>query len=586
MLPFANKRWPVFGFNQIAKKGDARMRDWMPIATWLPRYQRSWLLRDIIAGATVWAVLVPLGLAYAGIVGVNPVVGLYTLPLALLAYAIFGGSRLLAVGPDAAVAVLSGSIVAAYALGDEVLAMTIAMALIVGVLFVVFYFLKLGWIADLLPDPVLKGFIEGVVWVTILKQLPPLLGLEFESAPKGFLPQVIAVVQALPQVHVPTAVAGIGSVIALLLIRRFAPRLPGPLFILVASIALIGLFGLDQAGIAVLGQVSGGLAAIGLPSGIDIRQLITLVPGALAIVVLGYTKSMGALKRAAEHSGEQIDPDRELLAIGVSNIGAGLGGGYAVAGSLTATAVNIDSGGKTQVGNIFAGILGLLTILFLLPVFASLAYSSLAAIVVVAIAGLSDLGYFRRLWSIRRYEVGIGMVTFVGVLAFDVSTGVTIGVVMALFTLAHHIHDPTTAIVGRTQSGGFVDIDDHPEAEEIPGMLIWHQYAPLVFLNARILSNKLRRLVLGRKDIRVVLLDATASSGIDSSAASAFIAVSHDLAAEGIVLWVSNVRDDSWELIVAAMTAAGAEIPRSFDSVTDAVEHYEKYGADGSAVSD
>ena len=562
------------------------MRNVMPIIEWLPAYQRSWLPGDLIAGATVWAVLVPLGLAYAGIAGVNPIVGLYTLPMALLAYAVFGGSRLLTIGPDAAVAVLSGSVVASYALGDEVLAMTIAMALIVGVIYVLFFFLKLGWIADLLPDPVLKGFIEGVVWVTILKQLPALLGIELASTAKGFVPQVIAVAKALPQVHVPTAVAGVGSVIALLLIRRFAPRLPGPLIVLVVSIALIGLLGLDQAGVAVLGQVSGGLAGIGLPSGLDSRQIISLLPGALAIVVLGYTKSMGALKRAAEHSGEQIDPDRELLAIGVSNIGAGLGGGYAVAGSLTATAVGIDSGGKTQISNLFAGILSLLTILLLLPLFASLPYFCLAAIVVVAIAGLSDIGYFRNLWKIQRYEVAIGAMTFAGVLALDVSTGVMVGVVMALFTLAHQIHDPTTAVVGRTPSGGFVDIDDHPEAEEIPGMLIWHQYAPLVFLNARILSNKLRRIVSGRKDLRVVLIDATASSGIDTSAVSAFIAASNDLAAEGIALWVSNVRDDSWKLIVAAMTAAGDEIPRSFDSVTDAVEHFERYGTDATGVSD
>ena len=145
------------------------MRSVMPIIEWLPKYQRSWLPGDLIAGATVWAVLVPLALAYAGLVGVDPVVGLYTLPLALLAYAVFGGSRLLVVGPDAAVAVLSGAIVVTVASGDDFLALTIALALIVGVIYVLFFFLKLGWIADLIPDPVLKGFVEGVVWVTILK---------------------------------------------------------------------------------------------------------------------------------------------------------------------------------------------------------------------------------------------------------------------------------------------------------------------------------------------------------------------------------------------------------------------------------
>ena len=554
------------------------MRNWMPIVEWLPEYRRSWLPGDLVAGATVWAVLVPLALAYAGLVGVDPVVGLYTLPLALLAYAIFGGSRLLVIGPDAAVAVLSGAIVVTVASGDDFLALTVALALIVGVIYVLFFFLKLGWIADLIPDPVLKGFIEGVVWVTILKQLPPLLGLELAGTPQGFFPKVIQVVQALPEAHGTTALVGVASVFVLLLIRRVAPRLPGPLIVLVGSIVLVGLLNLDEAGVAVLGSTGGDLSALGLPTGVDTRQILALLPGALAIVVLGYTKSMGALKRAAEQSGESIDPDRELLAIGASNIGAGLAGGYAVAGSLTATAVSIASGGKSQIGNLFAGVLGLFTILFLLPVFADLPYSSLAAIVIVAIAGLSDFGYFRRLWAIHRYEVAMGAATFVGVLAFDVMPGVAIGVVMALFTLAHHIHDPTTAVVGRTPTGAFVDIDDHPDAQEIPGMLIWRQYAPLVFLNARVLSNELRRLALGRQGIRVVVLDATASSGIDSSAATAFIAASNELAAEGIARWVANVREEGWGLIVSALTAAGAEVPPSFDSVADAVTRFEQFG--------
>ncbi len=555
------------------------MRNWMPIIKWLPDYQRSWLRGDLIAGATVWAVLIPLALAYAGLVGVDPVVGLYTVPLALLGYALFGGSGLLVVGPDAAVAVLSGAAVAAVVVGDEYLALTLALALIVGALFVLFSFLKLGWVADLIPDPVLKGFIEGVVWVTILKQLPALLGLELEGPSPGFFRTVIQVTEALPQAHGTTMLVNIASVAALLLIRRFAPRLPGPLIVLVGSIILIGLLGLDESGVAVLGEISGGFSGLGLPTGVAVGQLIALIPGALAIVVLGYTKSMGALKRAAEHSGQPIDPDRELLAIGASNIGAGVGGGYAVAGALTPTAVGIDSGGKTQIGNLFAGILCVLTILFLLPFFADLAFSSLAAIVVVALAGLSDLGYLRRLWTVRRYEFMMGVAAFVGVLAFDVMPGVMIGVVLALFKLAHHIHSPTTAVVGRTPSGAFVDVDEHEDAREIPGMLIWRQYAPLVFLNARVLSTKLRTLALGREGIRVVVLDATASSGIDSTAATAFIAARDDLAAAGIALWVVNVREAGWELVVAALGAAGGAIPPVFESLADAVARFEQFGA-------
>jgi high affinity sulfate transporter 1 len=525
-------------------------------------------------------VLVPLALAYAEIAGVDPVVGLYTVPLALLGYAVFGGSRLLAVGPDAAVAVLSGGIVASVAVGgSEYLALTLALALIVGVLYVLFFFLKMGWIADLIPDPVLKGFIEGVVWVTILKQFGVLLGLELKGPSQGFFHSSIELMKTLPEAQVATTLVGAASVLALILIRRFVPRLPGPIIVLVGSIILVGLLGLNEAGVAVIGEIRGGLPGLGLPTGVDFDQIVVLTSGALAIVVLGYTKSLAALKRATQQSGELVDPDRELLAIGVSNIGAGLGGGYAVAGSLTATAVSVDSGGKTQIANLFAGVLCVLTIIFLLPLLADLALSSLAAIIVVALAGLSDLGYFRRLWTVRRYEFMIGMAAFVGVLAFGVMPGVMIGVVLALFKLAHAIHAPTTAVVARTPSGAFVDIDEHPEAQEIPGMLIWRQYGPLVFLNARVLSSELRSVALGRQDIRVVVFDATASAGIDSSAANALLAARDDLGAKGIDLWIANPRQSGWNMVVALLEAANAAIPPVFESLADAVARFEQVSA-------
>ena len=552
-----------------------KFTDWTPILKWLTEYQGSWFGRDLIAGATVWAVLVPLALAYAEIVGVEPVVGLYTIPLALLGYAVFGGSRLLVVGPDAAVAVLSAGIIASVAVGaDQYLAMTIALALIVAALYVLFSFLKMGWIADLLPDPVLKGFIEGVVWVTILKQVPGLLGLEVSFG--GFFRTLVSIAQTLPAAHVATALASVASILALVLISRFVPRAPGPLIVLVGAIVMVRLLGLDAAGVAVLGEVGSGSFAIGLPSGLNAAQLMALVPGALAIVILGYTKTVGALKRAAEHSGEQIDPDRELFAMGVANAGAGLGGGYAIAGSLTATAVSIDTGGKSQVAYLFTGILCALTIIFLLPMLTDLAMCSLAAIIVIAMAGLSDVGYFRRLWQINRVEFAIGILAFAGVLTFDVVTGVTIGVVLALFNLAHHVHNPATAVVGRTPSGVFVDINEHPDAEEIPGLIIWRHYAPLVFLNARVLCNKIRAVTGSRESLRVVVLDASASQGVDSSAANALTALRDDLAADGIDVWVVNPRQTGWSLVESVLQARGAAVPPVFETLADAVAEFQQ----------
>jgi MFS superfamily sulfate permease-like transporter len=201
--------------------------------------------------------------------------------------------------------------------------------------------------------------------------------------------------------------------------------------------------------------------------------------------------------------------------------------------------------------------------------------ASLAGIIVVAMAGLSDLGYFRKLWNINRAEFFIGLAAFLGVLIFDVVTGVTIGVVLALFKLAHNIHDPATTLVGRTPSGAFVDINEHPDAQEIPGMMIGRYYAPLVFLNARVLSNKLRVLARSREGLRVVVLDASASQGVDSSAVTAMAAARDDLLAEGIDVWVVNPRKTGWELVVAALRERGVTVPPVFETLADAVAEFE-----------
>jgi sulfate permease, SulP family len=557
-------------------------RDVLPV--WLTGYQRSWLIPDVAAGAATWAVLVPLSLSIAAIAGVEPVVGLYTFPLALVGYAIFGSQRVLVVGPDAAVAILSGSIVASIAAGDaEFVALTIALAFIVGLLYVMFYFLKMGWIADLVPDPVLKGFTEGIIWLTLLKQSVTLLGLAPDERPSGMWGLLVYLRHAILEAHVPAVIVGALSIATLVLLRLTVPRWPGPLIVLVGSIAASSLFGLSGLGVAVLGVVEGGLPTLALPSALDSDQIVKLLSGALAIVLLGYTKALPPLKRAAEYSGVNLEPTRELLALGVANIGAGLGGGHALSASLTATSINIGAGGKTQAGNLFAGLLGVLTILLLLPLLGNLPLSSLSAIIMVALGGVSNLGYFHGLWRVSRYEFLVAVAAFAGVLAFGVLPGVMIGVVLALFKLAYAIHEPVTATVGRTPSGGFVDIDEHPEAVEIPGMVILHQYGPLVFLNARILADALRKATQVDRHVHVVVLDATASSGIDSSAADKIATVRDELAEAGIELWVVNPRKRGWRIVESLLTVKKGAIPRVFDSIPDAILAFE--GSSGSRAA-
>lgn len=537
----------------------------------------------MVAGATIWAVLVPLAMACAVLVGVDPVYGLYTLPMALLGYAVFGGSRLMAVGPDTAVAVLAGGVVAAFAVnGAEPPIVVLTLAISAGVIFVVFSYFKMGWIADLVPEPVLKGFVEGVVWLTILKQLVGLLGLDIEKLPSGFHNAVLEVSRSLPTTHLITALVGIGSVIVLLALRRYLPKVPGSLVVLIGIILLVNVLALDEQGLAVLGSIDGGLPDFSRLLAIDPYQSLYLLPSAVAIVVLGYTKSLAALKLAASQGkGERIDPNRELFALGVSNLWAGLSTGYAVAGSLTGTTVGISTGAKSQVANIVAAVLSILTVFILLPVLANLAMSSLAAIIVVALLGLSDLRYFRTLWRISRFEFVICIAAFLGVLTFGVMPGVMIGVVLSLFKLAYTIHSPSTAVVGKTPAGAFVDMDEHTDAREIPGVLIWRQYGPLVFLNARVLSEELRAVVAKRDDIKLVIFDATTSAGVDTTAADALIEVKQELEESGIGFWIVNPRQAGWKMAVASLEAAKLDIPKVFDSLAEAVAAFQSKSGDG-----
>lgn len=547
----------------------------IPMTDWLRQYQRQWVRADLISGATVWAVLIPTAMAYSSMVGVEPIIGLYTVPLALLGYAVFGGSRLLVVGPDAAIAVLSGATLATVAIGDDPLPHLMLLGVLVGALYILFSFLRLGWIADLIPDPVLKGFIEGMVWVTIIKELPEMLGFHVTGTREGFFANLAGLLQGLPETHAVTAIVGFGSLIALLLLHRFAHRLPGPLLVVAAALVAGSALALDQLGVAVMGPAEGGLSGMGPRGGLELGSLVDLLPGALAIVVLGFTTSMAAAKRAAAENGDAVDPDRELLAVGVSNLSGALGGGYPVAGTLSKTAVAIQSGGKTQLGNLFAGVLGVLTIVMLLPFFASLADATLAALVVFVLLEISDLGYFRRLWKVRRLELGIALAAFFGVLLFDVMGGVMIGVLLSLVALVDHIRRPPTALLGRTPAGAFVDLDGDEGAEEIAGMRIWRQYAPLVYVNARSLVGELRRVALERPGTHVVLIDAEATSGVDSTGTAAFLAARDDLEAKGIELWVAALRETSWKRVVAELELVHAPIPRVFSSVAEAVTAFE-----------
>jgi SulP family sulfate permease len=544
------------------------------IAEWGSSYERSWLKGDLIAGITVSAVLIPSALAYAGIVGVEPIVGLYTVPLALVAYAIFGGSRLLVVGPDAAISVLAATTIAGVAGGDDYLDAMIALSLIVGAIYVVFALLKMGWVADLVPEPVLRGFIQGLVWVTILGQVPSLLGVELIDAPSDFWRKAVAIAREVGNLQTETAVLGVGSLLVLFLLRRWAPRIPGALVVLAGTLMLVGGLGLANDGVAVVGEPSGGLFGFGLPTGLTASQLVGLLPGALAIVVLGFTESIGAASSAAQKTGERLDADQELMALGASNVAAGVSGGYVVAGALSKTSVAISSGGRTQVGNLFAALLAVLATLVLRPLFEDLAQTVLAALIIFAMAGMLNVGYFRRLWHIRRREFLLALAAFLGVLTFGVLPGVMIGVILALVLLVEDISRPPSNVLGRTPDGTWHNPEIVVAAKPVEGLVVWRQEAPIIFLNARVTADRLRR--LATEGVEVIVADASAVSAIDSTGFGALVTARGDLRSAGVELWVVNpsIRKHLERERVAKVL--GVDLPRVYESVGDAVAEFER----------
>ncbi|MBV8334876.1 MAG: SulP family inorganic anion transporter, partial [Alphaproteobacteria bacterium] len=299
----------------------------LPVLSWLPGYRRSWLLPDILPGLAVWAVMVPEGMAYAGIVGVPPIMGLYTIVLPLIAYALLGTSRLLVVGPDTATGLISAVTVGAIAVQGtaDFNTLTSTLAILIGSFFLIFGALRMGWVAAFIPTPVMRGFIEGLVCVTIIGQVPHLLGIEGASG--NFFIKLWFVMRDLREAALAPVLTGSLSLIAMLLLRRLAPRIPAALVVAIAATILVGLLGGEAAGVSVVGELPSGLPHLILPR-LDLAVLQKLAPGALAIVLVGYAEALGGAKAAAVQGGGDIDPNQELIAHGPANILSGLFGGF------------------------------------------------------------------------------------------------------------------------------------------------------------------------------------------------------------------------------------------------------------------
>ena len=546
-------------------------RRFLPILDWIRAYRYEWLLPDFFAGVALWAVMVPEGMAYAGIVGVPPIMGLYTIVPALLAYALLGTSRQLVVGPDTATGLISALTVGAVAIQGtaDFNSLTSTLAVLIGIFFLFFGVLRMGWVASFVPTPVMRGFIEGLVYVTIIGQVPHLLGIGGASG--NFFAKTWNVLQHLPDVSVGPALTGILCLIAMLLLRYMAPAIPAALVVMAIATITIGLLGGEATGVQVAGHIPSGLPHLTSPN-LDPKILYELAPGALAIVLVGYAEALGAAKAAAIQSGGDIDPNQELVAHGPANILSGLFGGFLVVGSLSKTSVATAAGARSQVANLVAAALCFFTLILLTPLFRNMPRPALAAIVIAAMLHLTKPKYFQDLFARSRESFATAMIVIAGELTLGVLEGIALGVVLSLLILIYRTSHPHGAALGQLpDTEAYRNVERHPEAIAFPGLLIWRIGGDLFFASVGHVSEALKASLAARPDVKRVLLDFGPVNFMDISASDELLSLIKKLQSQGVTLAFARVRD----VVRDDMRLAGIEaivgVANFHERITDGV---------------
>jgi high affinity sulfate transporter 1 len=552
------------------------------------RYRRSWLTGDLLAGLTVWAVLVPESLAYATIAGVSPVVGLYAAVPSLLLYPLLGSSRHLVVATMSGTAALSASVVAGVAQqgGAEFTSSTAALALVMGVLCALAGVLRLGFIASFISEPVLKGFIIGLALTIIIGQVPALLGVDKPAG--SFFEKLWGILGELGDIDWLTTGVGVLSLMVILVLKRYLPLVPASLVVVLVGIAAVAVLGLDEEGLDIVGPIDAGLPSLAFPS-LGLDHYLALVGPAVGVMLIGFAEGLGAAKTYAAKEGYDVDPNAELLGMGAANLGSGMFGGMVVNGSLSKTAVNGGAGARSQLSGLAVAAMTVLTLLFLTGLFEDLPEAVLAAVVIAAVVELVDIASLRRLYRVwtgplgriyrhaTRVDFIAALAALLGVLVFDTLPGLFIGIGVSVLMLLYRSSRPHVAQLVRRPGADtlWVDHDRAPDVAPATDIVVLRVESGLFFANA----DHVRDSVLGAisADTVAVVLDAETIPSIDVTGAGMLIALRSRLSERGIQLLVAKsigqVRD------VVATAEPGADVPGRYDTVDAAVAAARTHGA-------
>ncbi|MEI2620299.1 MAG: SulP family inorganic anion transporter [Candidatus Nanopelagicales bacterium] len=514
----------------------------LPVVGWIKTYPIRYLGPDLLAGLVVAALAMPQSLGYAAIAGVPVLVGLYSIPLALIAYALFGSSPRLVVGPVSTVSVLSGSLVADLSGGDpdRAVAMTSALALSAGVGLIIGGLLKLGWAAEFMSRPIVTGFVFGLVLLIILGEIPSLLGMPPEQG--DVIARAWSIITSLGEITPLTALVGLGALTVLFVGAKLAPRVPWGLVVLIVAIVGSGAWNLSERGVATVGEVPTGFPPFGLP-GVGLADLGPIVTGGLALGLVGLAEGLSAARLLAARGNYTVDTDQELIATGAANLGSGLSGGMGVAGSLSKTAAAERAGSRTQITGVGTALIVMVAIVSLAGALSNLPKAVLSAIVIQAVWGLMDVAALRRYRQIRRNDFTSSTAALIGVLLFGPLYGLLAAIGLAVLGLVYRSSRIDLEIMGKVpdEKAAWGSIRDHPERRTYDGILVIRLDSPLFWANATQIADGVLAEVEQQDDVQAVLLDLEATSQLDTTSVDALERIRDRLATKGVELYLVRV---------------------------------------------
>tara|TARA_R110001583_G_scaffold44966_1_gene142178 strand:+ start:6947 stop:8689 length:1743 start_codon:yes stop_codon:yes gene_type:complete len=556
------------------------IKNFMPILDWLPNYKKSWLKDDIGAGLTVGIMLIPQGIAYAMIAGLPPIYGLYTAMIPQIVYAFFGTSRQLAVGPVAMDSLIVASGVAALAqIGSEhFIEFAILLAFMMGVLQLVFGFFKLGFLVNFLSRPVISGFTSAAALIIGLNQLKDLLGVNIQRNNK-IQSLLIDTFHHIKDIDIVTSAIGIISIIILVFFKRLTNKIPATLVVVVLGIVVAKIFSLDQVGVEILGEIPKGLPDFLMPK-FEKSTLIKLFPVALTLSLIAFLEAISVAKAIElKHSNYKVNPNQELIAIGLGNIVGSFFQTYPATGGLSRTAVNNQVGAKTPLAAIFSGLIVGFTLLFLTPLFYYLPKAVLGAIIIVAVIGLLDFSVPKQLLRYSKRELIILNITLLVTVTVGIKEGIFIGIILSIIMLIYRSTKPHIAILGKVPATHFYRNVSRFEGllKVDEDILIIRFDAQLFFANVSFFKDKLEEFVVEKKDkLKLIIIDGESINSIDSSGVYMLFDIINKYKTMNIDIAFSGMKGPVRDVLDKSGIMKEISYNNSFMSIQEAVDAYEE----------